>query len=194
MANLNWYDIIVGFAHPTASAVPQVRSTFDVEFALWKNMIEEPSRYGDDIADWLELNDKLSRGSGRWRLGAYWASIEVAQDAAEAELQAPWRNLFTRIAKQAADDCMRRWCERDVANFVARLRNAIVTIQSATRGHQTRSKQPFRDCCMCLSHCISPLETDVGRMCHGCAQQGPYTDETGPLPDPWSEFRAVPCC
>jgi hypothetical protein len=27
-------------------------------------------------------------------------------------------------------------------------------------------------------------------MCRGCAEQGPYTEETGPLADPWSEFRA----
>jgi hypothetical protein len=43
---------------------------------------------------------------------------------------------------------------------------------------------------MCLSHRISPLQTDVGMMCRGCAAQGPYDEETGPIADPWSEFRA----
>lgn len=67
---------------------------------------------------------------------------------------------------------------------------AAVTIQAAVRGHQVRTAIRFHDCCMCLAHRICPLQTDVGMMCRACAAQGPYDEETGPLPDPWSEFRA----
>lgn len=68
-------------------------------------------------------------------------------------------------------------------------REAAVKIQALVRGHLVRNSANFRDCCMCLAHRICSLKTDVGMMCRGCAEQGPYDEETGPLPDPWSEFR-----
>lgn len=143
--------------------VQRVRTEFDIDFALWKDMIDEPSKYGSDIGEWLELDAKLRQGSGRWRLGAFWDEKE--QEIADA------------IALRA-----------EVEEFVRR-RDAATRIQAAVRGHQARVTQPFRDCCMCLSHRISPLSTDVGCMCRGCAEQGPYEEETGPIADPWSEFR-----
>lgn len=67
---------------------------------------------------------------------------------------------------------------------------AATAIQASVRGHKTRTTAKFRDCCMCLAHRVCPLHTDVGMMCRECAAQGPYAEETGPLADPWSEFRA----
>ena len=189
MATQNWFDIVSGFRRVEKAPIRQRRTAFEVDFALWKDMIEEPSKYGDDIIEWLALNESLSRGPGRWRLGAYWSEIEVAKEAEETALQMPWRKAFTPIAKKAADECMRRWVMRDVNAFIKRRRDALVTIQSAVRGHQARGKYSWTDCCMCLSHRICPLATDVGMMCRGCAAQGPYDDETGPIADPWSEFR-----
>lgn len=156
------------FAQPQVAAAPVVvrrpKTEFELDFAIWKDMIEEPAKYGDDIIEWLALNDKLTRGSGRWRLAAFW----LQQEAVEAEKEE---------ARKAFEEHQRKV-------------EAATVIQAAVRGHQARSKQTFRDCCMCLSHRISPLVTDVGRMCRGCAEQGPYEEETGPLADPWSEFRA----
>lgn len=201
----NWFDIISGTVRmdDNGCVVRKPRTDFEMNFAVWRDMIEEPEKYGDDICEWLELDEKLTTGSGRWRLGAYWLRKEAAvkraeEDAVreEAKEQAAWRSIFAGIAKQAADAGMKRWLARDVKKFVNRIRNAAVTIQAAVRGHQVRTKQPWRDCCMCLSHRVSPLKTDVGMMCRGCAEQGPYEDETGPLPDPWNWFRAdgfVPC-
>lgn len=159
------------FARPRAAAatvapvvVRRPKTEFELDFAVWKDMIEEPAKYGDDIVEWLELDAKLARGSGRWRLAAFW----LQQEAIEAEKEEQ---------RKAWEDHQRKV-------------KAVTVIQAAVRGHQTRSKQTFRDCCMCLSHRISPLKTDVGMMCRGCAEQGPYTDETGPLADPWEWFRA----
>ena len=159
------------FARPRAAAatvapvvVRRPKTEFELDFAVWKDMIEEPAKYGDDIIEWLALNDKLTRGSGRWRLGAFWAQMEEV----EAEKEE---------AREAFEEQQRKV-------------KAVTVIQAAVRGHQARSKQTFRDCCMCLSHRISPLVTDVGCMCRGCAEQGPYEEETGPISDPWSEFRA----
>jgi hypothetical protein len=42
---------------------------------------------------------------------------------------------------------------------------------------------------MCLSHTICPFRTDAGLICRECQEQGPYVDITGPLSDPWAEFR-----
>ena len=177
-------------ARPKPAAVPRQRSQFDVDFSLWKEMIEEPAKFGEDITEWLELDAKLSQGSGRWRLGAYWSQLQEEEDAKEAALAAPWRKLYTQAATEAALVCEQRWIRRDIARIVGRIRNAVVTIQAAVRGHQTRSRLRIGDCCMCLSHRICPLLTDVGMMCRECGEQGPYVDITGPLDDGWNWFRA----
>jgi hypothetical protein len=170
--------------------VRRPRTEFEVDFAIWKDMIEEPAKYGDDICEWLALNEKLTHGSGRWRLAAHWTELQAEEDAKAEALVAPWRALYSQCAKEAAVAGERAWCRRDVKRYVARIRNAVVTIQAAVRGHQVRTASPYLNCCMCLSHRICPLKTDVGMMCRSCAEQGPYDEETGPIADPWSEFRA----
>lgn len=188
-------------ARPVPVVVRHPRTEFDVDFAIWKDMIEEPAKYGDDICEWLALDAKLTTGSGRWRVGAYWIELQAAEDAKAEALVAPWRNLYSQIAKEAAVAGERAWVNRDIKRHVARFRaetlaretrrhDAATVIATAVRGHQVRNKATFRDCCMCLSHRISPLKTDVGMMCRGCAEQGPYEDETGPLSDGWNWFRA----
>jgi hypothetical protein len=174
----------------TAPAAVRPRTEFDLDFAIWKDMIEEPAKYGDDICEWLALNEKLTQGSGRWRLNAYWLQVEAEQKAKEEALVAPWRTLYSSIAKEAAFAGERAWIRRDIKRLVDRVRNSVVKIQAAVRGHLVRTKQPFRDCCMCLSHRVCPLKTDAGMMCRECARQGPYEDITGPLDDGWNWFRA----
>jgi hypothetical protein len=147
---------------PVAPVARVPRSKFDIDFALWRDMVDEPAKYGDDIIEWLALDEALSKGEGRWRLGAYWHE----KDAQEAEAEK---------ARQANEVFQKRM-------------EAATVIAAAVRGYQTRNSQPFLDCCMCLSHCISPLKTDVGMMCRACAEQGPYTDLVEN--DPWNWFRA----
>lgn len=136
------------------------KTEFELDFAIWRDMIENPAKYGDDIVEWLELDAKLASGSGRWRLSAFWCQKEEEAEYRKTQAEQKRKHI------------------------------AATVIAAAVRGHQTRSKQTFRECCMCLSHRVCTLKTDVGMMCRGCANQGPYDDETGPLTDEWSEFRA----
>jgi hypothetical protein len=134
-----------------------------LDFAVWKDMVEEPGKYGDDIVEWLDINDRLMAGPSAWRLAAFWTLLE----------------------DQRMED---------------KVIPAVVKIQAMVRGYQARVRATFRDCCMCLAHCVSPLKTDVGMMCRECARQGPYIDMTGPLADPWDWYRGdfhdeeIPAC
>jgi hypothetical protein len=84
------------------------------------------------------------------------------------------------------------WVEVEAEEAVkeARRNAAVTTIAAVVRGHQSRSRLLWRDCCMCLSHRVCPLLTGAGRMCRGCAELGPYEEETGPLPDEWNWYRS----
>lgn len=182
---------------PSRPVVPERMSAEDTDWNLWKDMVENPAEFGDDIVEWLDLDEKLRAGPKRWRVDAYWLRKEEEKAEKEREKwekeeaeRAPYRELYSRIAKEAAAKGMKTWVERDVKRFVARIQNAAVRIQATVRGHLARSKMGFLDCCMCLSHRICPLETDVGRMCRACAEQGPYEDLTGPVADPWNWMRA----
>jgi hypothetical protein len=170
--------------------VPEKMSAEDVDWNLWKDMVENPAKFGDDIIDWLELNEKLRAGPKKWRVAAYWLQKEQEKREKEEAERAPYRELYSLVAKQAAAKGMKSWVERDVKRFVARIHDAAVMIQAAVRGYQARSRMSFLNCCMCMSHRISPLETQVGMMCRACAEQGPHEDLTGPVADPWNWERA----
>lgn len=175
---------------PSAPVMAESRTTEDMDWKLWQDMVEDPAKYGDDIVEWLDLDEKLRAGPKRWRVAAYWLEKEQEKADKEEALRAPYKELYSEIAKEAAAKGMKKWLDRDIQSFVSRLRNAVVTIQAAVRGHLVRSRSPFLNCCMCLAHTICPLETDHGRMCRACAEQGPHEDITGPVSDPWNWSRA----
>jgi hypothetical protein len=152
--------------------MPRQKTEFDIDFALWKEMVEEPAKFGDDITDWLALDEKLRNGPGRWRIAAYWTERQMEVDEAEEALVAPWRKLYSQLAKEAALAGEQDWIRRDIKRIVGRIRNSAVRIQAAVRGHLVRNGAPFRDCCMCLSHRICPVQTDLGMMCRDCAAHG----------------------
>lgn len=175
---------------PAAPVKPEPRTAEDVDWKLWQDMVEDPAKYGDDIIDWLELDESLRAGPKRWRVAAYWLQKEQEKQEKEDALQAPYKEIYSLAAKEAAVKGMKLWLDRDINRFTNRIRNAVVTIQAAVRGHLVRSKSPFLNCCMCLAHTICPLETDHGMMCRKCAEQGPHEDITGPVADPWNWSRA----
>ena len=175
---------------PASPFQKEPRTSEEVDWNLWQDMVEDPAKYGDDIVEWLELDEKLRAGPKRWRVAAYWLCKEQEKVAKEEALRAPYKELYSEIAKEAAAKGMQQWLRRDVARFTTRLRNAVVTIQAAVRGHLVRSNSPFLNCCMCLAHTVCPLETDHGMMCRACAEQGPHEDITGPVADPWNWSRA----
>jgi hypothetical protein len=180
----------------------KVNSEREVAFAAWRDMVDEPEKYGSDLEnEWLALDAELRAGSGHWRLEAHWLSKEAELEEALANAQLTWRDIFTRVARLAAQKGEREWFRRDVHRILKANRKAArkqvkvankaaTKIQAAIRGHLARSNANFRDCCMCLAHRVCPLQTDVGMMCRDCAEQGPHEDTTGPVADPWNWFRA----
>lgn len=177
-------------ASPVAEVVRAEKSKDDVDWALWQDMVNEPEKYGDDIVEWLALDEEVRAGPKRWRVAAFW--LEKDQQA-ETSGQVSWRKIYSVAAAAAAIAGERAWIKRDIKRHVTRRLKAIARIQAAVRGHQARTKAVWRDCCMCLSHRISPLTTGVGMMCRGCAEQGPHEEQTGPLADGWSEWRGDYC-
>lgn len=194
-------DMITGLGHPTAqwgdmmtsmytnrSGQSVVRSAY-IPAALYADMADEPWKYGDeDMFAWLDLDDQLRTTPER---AAYWQDREDREQAEQARVDERHRMdraVFTPIAKEAAKVAMKRWVERDIRNIVKRFKGSATKIQALVRGYQTRCKNPHLDCCMCLSHRISPLKTDVGYMCRECAELGPYVDLVNN--DPWNWHRA----
>jgi hypothetical protein len=178
-------------------AAPVSKTQDELDWSVWQDMVNEPEKYGDDIFEWLELDEKLNAGPKRWRVAAFWLGKEQELINAEEELVAPWRTLYSKLARQAAKAGERAWINREVEKFrafccseAARRAKAATMIAAAVRGHQVRTASPLLNCCMCLAHRISPLKTDAGMMCRECAEQGPYTDITGPIVDEWNWFRA----
>jgi hypothetical protein len=198
---VSWFDIIEP-RQAVASVPRKVNSEREVAFAAWRDMVDEPEKYGSDLEnEWLALDAELRAGPGHWRLEAHWLSKEAELEEALANAQLTWRDIFTRVARLAAQKGEREWFRRDVHRILKANRKAArkqvkvankaaTKIQAAIRGHLARSNANFRDCCMCLAHTVCPLLTDVGMMCRACAEQGPHEDTTGPVADPWNWFRA----
>ena len=181
----NWGDIMTGM-RPVRQGV--VRTAYSPA-ALYADMADEPWKYSDeDMFAWLDLDDQLRDTPER---AAYWQDREAREQAEllreEAKYQVD-RKKLSLLANQAAKAGMKRWVERDIRNIVKRFKGSAIKIQALVRGYQTRCHNPHLDCCMCLSHRISPLKTDVGYMCRECAQLGPYEDLVES--DPWNWHRA----
>ncbi len=191
-AATNWGDMMTGMCAAQSNA--GTRTVFS-KVALYTDMADEPWKYGDDILEWTALDEQLRNGNERASVTAYWADREVLQQAErarktkanEAERKA-WMYTFKCIAKEAAKFAAKRWVQRDIKRHVERFNRSVTKIQSLIRGYQTRSKDAHQDCCMCLSHRISPLKTTVGYMCRDCAEMGPYEDLVEE--DPWNWHRA----
>ncbi len=168
------------------AVAPAPLSQDDLDWRVWCDMVEAPEKYGADIVEWLELDARVSAT----RAQAYWLQREQDRADEEANAQVPWRDLYLQVAKAAAEKGEREWFRRDIKRLVLRRRKALMCIQSVVRGHLVRNRVEHMDCCMCLSHRVCPLKTDVGMMCRDCAEQGPHEDITGPVADPWNWFRA----
>jgi hypothetical protein len=117
--------------NPPRSAARRRASPFDRDFAVWRDVVEEPHKYGDaTLARWLTLDAKLRSGPGRWRVEAYWfakdqeeedrrRAEEEERDASERAAQAPFRALYSRCAKEAAWKGERAWVHRDFQRHIA---------------------------------------------------------------------------
>jgi hypothetical protein len=141
----NWYELLSG-DREEMDARCSAQTEFSVEFGIWRDMVESPAKYGDDLVDWLDLNDKLTKGSGRWRLGAYWLQVadeeskQVCEsEAMEAEKLKALRPVYSRAIKQAAIHAMRQWAWRDIRAMRFRVHTAMaIRIQKAFRMYLLR--------------------------------------------------------
>ena len=165
MGLVSWGDYAIGYNN-----IQENNTTKTAEpgkFQLWRDMVEEPGKYGDDIGDWLDLDAELRESPGRWRIVAHWEweQKRIAWNYLEALLWKAWNEYGDRKQK------------------------AATLIQAMWRGHSVRNRTPWMNCCMCLSHHVSPIKTSVGFMCLKCSEDGPHTDLVG-MEDPWDWFRA----
>lgn len=164
---VSWGDYAEGYASGTVEVEYRSVQPVNVGFAAWKDMADEPWKYGDDIEDWLDLDTELRNAPGRWRLDAYWLAVQQRQD---------WERLLGMLR--------RAWND-----YLSRKDRMATRIQAVVRGHLARNKILWRDCCMCLAHHVSPIKTDVGFMCKKCSEDGPHSDLIG-MEDPWDWYRA----
>ena len=191
----NWGDMMTGMCFNSRSIQPIARTERSV-VALYADMADEPWKYSDeDMFEWLELDEKLRAGPERAAVEAYWADREDLEKAEQKRVEERYRAemdarraVMQLIARETAKVAMKRWVERDIKRIVKRFKGSATKIQALVRGYQTRCKDAHQDCCMCLSHRISPLKTNVGYMCRDCAELGPYEDLVEE--DPWNWHRA----
>jgi hypothetical protein len=149
-------------------------------------MADEPWKYGED--SFASLEAELRAGPECAQVESYWQDRQVLQQAELARRQETLRKQYEPILKQVAKLAAKRWVERDIRRHVLRFKTAATKIQALVRGYQARCKNEHLDCCMCLSHRICPLKTEVGYMCRECAALGPYEDLVEE--DPWNWHRA----
>jgi hypothetical protein len=140
----------------------EVPDSDELTLRVWKDMIENPCMYGDDIVEWLDLNEQVMRGPKRWRAGAYWQKRQDEEDAKE------WKRVLGLLAKAAAQQ--EQWREEARIAKIAEANALATRIQAAWRGYSTRVKQVWRDCAHCLKHgiCVETIgEEHVCRCCWG---------------------------
>lgn len=104
---LNWMDAMEAkrAAFKTKAAAPLIvrdMSPPAVTFRVWRDMIQEPAKYGDaDWEEWLLMDHELRCGPGRWRVAAFWLEQEEEENARlrafyATRIQAAWRGHRVR--------------------------------------------------------------------------------------------------
>lgn len=111
-------------------------------FRTWKDMVNEPEKYGDDITEVLELEEKLLKTSKRWRVEAHWFQLQQEQDDKD------WEHVKMLLS-----------------NAVEKYNDRMATrIQALVRGYQTRVKLgEYLNCEQCLAHCVC-----AQKVCNAC--------------------------
>jgi hypothetical protein len=189
----SWGDMMTGM-HARSSQSSTSRAVRS-ELALYIDMADEPWKYSDlEMIAWLDLDERLRKGVMRQAVESYWQDRDVLQKAEQVRADRVYkaekdalRKRFRPIAERVAILAAKRWIDHDIKRIVKRFKGSVIKIQAAVRGYQTRCKIQQLDCCMCLRHRISPLQTAVGYMCRDCAAMGPYQDVVED--DPWNWYR-----
>lgn len=112
---------------------PSETDPLQVDMNLLRDMVDEPEKYGDDIAEALELEQQLLQTRKAWRVHYMWVRKE------QEERDAPARVIQTAYKQYKINQKMR----------------AATKIQTAWRGFETRCNQRWTDCARCLCHRVS---------------------------------------
>lgn len=118
---LNWLDAMDArrAEHKSKTAAPLIVRDMDpdaVLFRVWRDMVLEPSKYGDaDWEEWLQMDTQLRTGPKRWRVAAFWLQMEDEErertrDACAIRIQACWRGHHVRATQEglSCEDCLAR--------------------------------------------------------------------------------------
>ena len=152
------------------------KTQLDITFNAWKDMIEEPWRYGDnDWAEWLEMDHQLRNSPKRWRVDAFWQKKQDEMDEVS-------RKAFIQMLVDAKTDFNNRMATR---------------IQSAWRGHQLRDTHPQLNCGECLARTTCHYKDNGVYVCMECAfdaEMVPHCSHcTAPLEDGQEAFCSSHC-
>jgi hypothetical protein len=105
----NGAALIQTLAWATQMGTPEPAPEMDEDtrnWRVWKDMVEEPSKYGSDIGEWLQLDEEVRRGPKRWRVDAYWNAkvreIQVREAEAATKIQALWRGIHPAVRRRTA--------------------------------------------------------------------------------------------
>ena len=120
---LNWLDAMEdrraayqAEAKPSSVRIVKAMDSAALMFRLWKDMVLEPAKYGvEDWAEWMEMDQQLRCGPGRWRVGAFWAELDDEEAARVREffatrIQAAWRGHHVRDTTPGlnCEECLAR--------------------------------------------------------------------------------------
>lgn len=133
-------------ARASQRIVVEMPDSDELTFRVWKDMIENPCQYGNDIVEWLDLDAQVMAGPKRWRAGAYWTQLEEADAEKES-------------ARLAEEDRKRQ-------------HELATRIQALWRGYSARCLQPWRDCAHCLTHGICVEQVNGQSVCRDCYDDG----------------------
>jgi hypothetical protein len=176
----NGAALIQTLAWATQMGTPEPAPEMDEDtrnWRVWKDMVEEPSKYGSDIGEWLQLDEEVRRGPKRWRVDAYWNAkvreIQVREAEAATKIQALWRGIQSRqhFACGTCDATPLVAAEWDMKTpGLCRACAAATKIQALWRGYTLRFVvAPRFTCSRCLTHGVCPTE-GMDRMTWFCAE------------------------
>jgi hypothetical protein len=129
---------------------PDIPTALDITFRAWKDMVEEPWKYGDDEwEDWFAMDEELWNSPKRWRVAAFW---QEKQDAIDAVERAAFRQMLV--------------------DAQARFEHRMATrIQAAWRGHELRDTHKQLNCGLCLAQRHCRFKEDGIFICNDCADE-----------------------
>jgi hypothetical protein len=113
---LAWANVIATERAEFQSPKPKAMAMTEAErdWRVWQDMVNEPEKYGSDIAEWFALDEAVRSGPKRWRVDAFWygkvREVEELEAAAATKIQALWNGYVARSLLAHRFTCARCLC------------------------------------------------------------------------------------